>query len=267
MKNNNKLRLLFTIIGLILLASFIGACGTSPGGSNNGATVNASKTPPVNVPPGANPPQAKGAPNAAVTIEEFADFQCPTCAGMHPKVNEIRATYGDRVRIIFRQFPLQMHPFGYDASCAAEAAGLQGKFWEMQNLLFTNQSTWASDANPRKTFTDYAEKLGLDVQKFSDDMIGIGVKNRVDADIQRGKALGISSTPSFYINGKLYEGSLNDLRNAVDAELKKAEAAKTEQPTSQSQTAPAPASGNSPGNSNSGTNNSDANKITPKKQS
>jgi protein-disulfide isomerase len=182
-------------------------------------------------PQGAVPANSKGAPNALVTIEEFADFQCPTCATMHPKVQEVRAAFGDRVRIIFRQFPLQMHQYGYDAACAAEAAGMQGKFWEMQNLLFTNQSTWVASSDARKVFTEYAEKLGLEVPRFSDDMIGLAVKNRVDSDLQRGRALNISSTPTFFINNKPYEGDLNSLKTAVEAELKRVESSGQTQST------------------------------------
>ncbi len=198
-------------------------------------------------PPGGSPTWSQGSPSALVTVEEFADFQCPTCAQMHPKVKELRAALGDRVRIIFRQFPLTIHPFGYDAACAAEAAGLQGKFWEMQNIIFTNQQAWANSNDARRLFTDYAKTLGLNVEKFSDDMIGLQVKNKVDADIQRGRALNVESTPSFYINGKPLGGrDLDGLRSVVEAELQKVEAAK--------QTQTAPANSNTSSNSNTATN-------------
>ena len=119
-----------------------------------------------------------------------------------------------------------MHQFGYDAACAAEAAGMQGKFWEMQNLLFTNQRAWSTSSNARQVFTEYAKTLGMDVEKFSNDMIGLPVKNRVDADLQRGRAVGVDSTPSFYINNKPLGRDLDSLRQAVEAELQKTEAAK-----------------------------------------
>jgi protein-disulfide isomerase len=228
---NIKLNFIFTAISLVLVAIFIGACSDTPATSNNSKSTANSKVDAdkkwaetvSKAPQGAVPPNSKGAPNALVTIEEFADFQCPTCGSMHPKVQEIRAAFGDRIRIIYRQFPLQMHQYGYDAACAAEAAGLQGKFWDMQNKLFTNQAAWSNATDARKIFTDYATELGLDAAKFSDDMIGLAVKNRVDADLQRGRALGVSSTPTFYINNRPYEGDLNSLRTAIDAELKKAE--------------------------------------------
>ena len=176
--------------------------------------------------PGAVPPNYLGAPTAAVTIEEFADFQCPTCATMHPMVQELRAAYGDRVRIIFRQFPLSIptHDKAYAAAAAAEAAGFQGKFWDMQNLLFANQQAWGRSPNYRKLFEEYAQRIGLDVQKFSNDMIGIPAKNRVDADLQRGRSLGVGSTPTFYINGKpvgTQSMTLAGMRQVIDAELQR----------------------------------------------
>lgn len=177
----------------------------------------------ANAKPGANPAWSKGAPNAAVTIEEFADFQCPTCAQMHPRVNEIRAAYGDRVRIIFRHLPLTMHDKAYDAAVAAEAAGMQGKFWDMQNILFANQQTWARSTDFRTVLNDYAQKIGLDVQKFNSDMAGMQTKLRVDADMQRANSLAVRSTPSFYINGRLVESlDVSYMRQIIDAELQKA---------------------------------------------
>jgi protein-disulfide isomerase len=176
--------------------------------------------------PGAVPPNYLGAPNAAVTIEEFADFQCSACAAMHPMVQELRAAYGDRVRIIFRQFPLSIpaHDKAYDAAVAAEAAGLQGRFWDMQNLLFANQQTWGRSPNHRKLFEEYAQRISLDVARFSNDMIGIPAKNRVDADLQRGRSLNVGSTPTFYINGKpvgTQSMTLAGMRQVIDAELQR----------------------------------------------
>lgn len=233
MENNNKSSLPIAIIGVVLLAAvgfgyyFYNNSTAKPQNNNNSTSKNtASVGIPSSAPPGASPAWTLGSPSATVTVEEFADFQCPTCAQMHPKVKELRAAFGDRVRIIFRQFPLQMHQFGYDAACAAEAAGMQGKFWDMQNLLFANQPAWSNSGNARQIFTDYAKTLGLDVQKFTDDMIGLQAKNRVDADIQRGRAIGIDSTPSFYINNKPLGRNLDSLRSAVEAELQKSEATK-----------------------------------------
>jgi protein-disulfide isomerase len=241
MNNENKSNssLPFAIIGLVLLAAIIGGwwfystSGTQTAKSNANKKTDSISAAELyaKAAPGANPPNSLGAPNAAVTIEEFADFQCPTCAAMHPVVKEMRAAYGDRVRVIFRNFPLNIpaHDKAYDAAVAAEAAGLQGKFWDMQNLLFTNQQTWSRASDYRQIFEGYAEKLGLDVNKFSSDMAGIPAKNRVDADLQRGRSLNVGSTPTFYINGKsLTQNDMTSegLRRIIDAELQKSQPAK-----------------------------------------
>lgn len=231
--NSNKSSLPIAIIGIVLVVALIAGWwfynnSTTPAArTTTSSTVNSTKNWAetfAKAPAGANPAWTKGPMNAPVVIEEFADFQCPTCASMHPRVQELLATYGNRVRVIYRQFPLQGHQWSYDAACATEAAGMQGKFWDMQNLIFTNQQAWSNSPDARRIFTDYAKTLGLDVQKFSDDMIGMAVKNRVDADLQRGRAIGVASTPSFYINNQPLGNNLNGLRQVVDAELQKTQA-------------------------------------------
>ena len=182
---------------------------------------------------GATPPNFKGAANSPVVLEEFADFQCPACAGLHPKMNEITSLYGSRIKFIYRNFPLPMHAKAYDAAVAAEAAGMQGKFWDMQNLLFSNQKNWEFETDHRKKFEEYAQTLGLDVEKFKNDMASTIAKNRVDADVQRGRSAGVSQTPSVYINGRLipYESvDVPTLKLIIDAELKNKQAA--DQPSS-----------------------------------
>jgi len=233
-KKNNSSIAPIAIIGLVLVAAIAAIWWFSSSSTTQTARTNTTKKPGVNTAelyakaaPGANPPNALGAPNAPVTIEEFADFQCGACAGMHPVVKELRNAYGDRVRIVFRQFPLPGHDKAYEASVATEAAGMQGKFWDMQNLLFTNQNSWSRSSNYRKTFEDYAQKIGLDVNKFLTDMAGSFTKNRVDADLQRGRMLQISSTPTFYINGRMvggHEMSVEGMRQIIDAELQKSQA-------------------------------------------
>ena len=241
MNNENKSNssnLPLIIIGLVLVAALVGFwwlysgnTGSPSTRSNTNKKDSSANTAELyaKASPGANPPHALGSPSAPVTIEEFADFQCPECARMHPVVKEVRAAYGDRVRVIFRQFPLNIptHDKAYEAAAATEAAGLQGRFWEMQNLLFTNQNIWSRSADHRKIFAEYAQKIGLDVDKFTSDMVGFPAKTRVDADIQRGRSLNVGSTPTFYINGKLFdpaspqEMSVEGMRRVIDAELQR----------------------------------------------
>ncbi len=234
-QQNSSLPLM--IIGGVLLVVVLGGIwlyqtsASKPNASlagNTNKTANTQLSPPKDLKPGAIPPNFKGATNSPVVIEEFADFQCPACAGVHPKMNEITGLYGSRIKFIYRNFPLPMHAKAYDAAVAAEAAGIQGKFWDMQNLLFQNQKTWETQADHKKTFEDYAQTLGLDVEKFKNDMASTIAKQRVDADVQRGRSVGVSQTPSVYINGRLipYESvDVPSLKLIIDAELKNTQAA------------------------------------------
>jgi protein-disulfide isomerase len=190
-----------------------------------------------NAPLGANPPEFMGPQNAPVTVEEFADFQCPSCGAVHPAMKQLQGIFGTRVKFIFRNFPLPMHDKAYDAAIAAEAAGLQGseKFWAMHNLLYTNQRIWSADPNYKATFKDYAGKIGLDVAKWENDVSGMAARGRVDADIQRGKALNIASTPTVYIDGKSVpyeEMNVETMQKLIEDELKTVQTSQTSAATS-----------------------------------
>jgi protein-disulfide isomerase len=218
------------IIFCALVALFAAACGGPANTKTNTVTpnVNSGQTIPLNAPPGATPPNMLGSPTATVTLEEFADFQCPSCGDKHPVMKQIQSIYGSRIKFIFRNYPLPMHDKAYDAAVAAEAAGIQGKFWDMHNQLYTNQKTWSSDPNYKQLFADYAQKIGLDVEKFKDDMVGLQTKNRVSEDLNRGKALNLNSTPTLFINGKSVpypEMTVDSLRQLIDAEMQTAAAA------------------------------------------
>jgi len=237
-KTNSKLPLI--IIGAVLLAALAGGWYFYQNSKDTTANSKKTTTPNANkkddssflktyqtAPTGAQPPNILGSPNASVTVEEFADFQCPTCAAVHGQMKEIIAVYGSRIKFVYRSFPLtQIHKNGYDSAVAAEAAGIQGKYWDMQNQLFTNQTAWANSSDARKMFEDYAQKIGLDVAKFQNDMLGLPTKSRVDADIARGRALGINGTPTIYVNGRQYafqQFEVSMLRQMIDAELQKAQ--------------------------------------------
>jgi protein-disulfide isomerase len=158
--------------------------------------------------PGAQPAHAVGPETAPVVLEEFGDFQCPPCGRMHPVVQQIEKDYGERLRFVFRHYPLQqIHKNAFAAARASEAAAMQGKFWEMHDLIFDNQAQWAESAEPRPVFNDYARRLGLNVEKFQSDMAGQAVAERVMADYQRGNSLGVSGTPTFYVNGRELPGT------------------------------------------------------------
>ena len=222
---------LFIIVGVLAIVVVGGYwlySSSSKKVSSNANRANAAATKPsgtpANAPAGATPPNMLGSSAAAVTVEEFADFQCPSCGTTHPIMKQIQSIYGSRIKFIFRNFPLQMHDKAFDAAAAAEAAGMQGsdKYWAMQNQLYTNQQAWASDPNYKQIFKSYAEKIGLDTNKWETDMAGMAARSRVQADIERGRALAINQTPTVFVNGKnvpYTEVNVNSLRQIIDAEL------------------------------------------------
>ena len=152
---------------------------------------------------GAEPPHSVGPVNAPVTLEEFGDFQCPPCGLLHPVLKEMEKEFGSQLRVIFRHFPLaQAHPHAIPAARAAEAAGMQGKFWEMHDLIFENQQTWKTAFDARPTFEGYAAKLGLDMGKFRRDVTSNAVDQRIALDGRRASALGVTGTPTVFMNGR-----------------------------------------------------------------
>lgn len=203
--------LALTVGGMAYLYSTSQSPAASNSASNSSRPANASSTPrsqnvPANAPQGAAPVYAKGDPTAVVTVEEFADFQCPTCASVHPAMKEVQAAFAGNknVRFIFRHLPLtQIHDKAMDAAAAVEAAGMQGqpKFWSMLDLMLTNQQEWANSPNYREIWKGYAERIGLDVPRFENDASGMAVRGRIDLDMARARAIGVSSTPTVYING------------------------------------------------------------------
>ena len=222
----SKSSLPFVIIGVVLIAVTAAVVLMSrPSASNSTPAQNTAQMPTQRQAPqpGASNPWSRGMPTARVTVEEFSDFQCPACAGVEPGLRRVMKDYGDRVRFIFRNYPLQMHKYAFQASRAAEAAGVQGKFWEMHDMLYDNQKEWSDSMEPRVQFDSYATRLGLDVQRFKADMERQDLADRVKADLLRGNSLGVKGTPTVYINGReLVPGKLiteEDLRREIEAAL------------------------------------------------
>jgi len=173
--------------------------------------------------PGASPPRALGNANAPVTVEEFGDYQCPQCATVYLELEKIREDYGDRVLLVYRHYPLmRIHRNALAAAHAAEAAGLQGKFWEMHGQLYRGQKSWENSADAPTRFNAYARGLGLDAERFARDVNGEEVDKRVVADHERAKSLGVDGTPSFFVNGRNLPANASggrDVRAAVEAAL------------------------------------------------
>jgi len=154
--------------------------------------------------PGAEPPHALGDAKAPVTLEEFGDFECPPCGVLHPILKGLEAEYGStKLRIIFREFPLvPNHVHALAAARAAEAAGLQGRFWEMHDVIYEHQKDWHEAFDVRPIFEGYAKTIGLDVAQFSRDITSDIIERRIFLDGKRAHSLGVQGTPTVFLNGK-----------------------------------------------------------------
>jgi len=153
--------------------------------------------------PGAEPAHVLGPKDAPVRLEEFGDFECPPCGLFHPILEQMHAEFGDKLQITFREFPLvPTHQHALAAASAAEAAGLQGKFWEMHDLIYEHQAEWKKEFNVRPIFEGYAKQIGLDVERYKRDVNGDLVAQRIFQDGKRGHSLGVKGTPTVFINGR-----------------------------------------------------------------
>lgn len=144
----------------------------------------------------------KGSTTTKVTMIEYSDFQCPACGLYFPMVEKVVSENPEKVVFVYRHFPLTQHPNAIPASKAAEAAGKQGKFWEMYDLLFTNQKNWEESTTAKVIFESYAKKLNLDMDKYSSDFDSKEVIEKINNDQKSGIKAGVNSTPTFFINGK-----------------------------------------------------------------
>ncbi|MBC8074235.1 MAG: thioredoxin domain-containing protein, partial [Deltaproteobacteria bacterium] len=164
---------------------------------------------------------ADGSSDARVTVVVFSDFQCPFCARVQPTLDELQNAYKGDVRVVAKHNPLAFHPNAMIAARAAEAAGKQGKFWEMHDKLYANPKALA-----QRDLEGYAKELKLDVSAFRRDMDAKDVQDRIGAHVAQAKQLGASGTPSFFVNGRVLVGAqpLESFKALVDEELAAADA-------------------------------------------
>lgn len=162
------------------------------------------------------------ADSAKVIVVEFGDYQCPACGQAHPIVKKVLADYQGKINFVFRNFPLPQHKNGLVAAEAAEAAGAQGKFWEMYDKLYETQNSWAELENPTQIFVQYAKDLNLDSVKFEQDLATNKYADIISSDKADGNALGVNATPTFFINGEKFASVLSyqEFKNKIDPFLK-----------------------------------------------
>jgi protein-disulfide isomerase len=161
---------------------------------------------------------ARGPGGAPVTIVEFSDFQCPFCGREAPVIERLMKEYDGKVRLVFRHFPLDFHPFAAKAAEAAACAADQGKFWEMHDQMFTNQQKLAVE-----DLKGYAKSIGVDSAKFDKCLDSGEKKALVDEDQKAGSQAGVNGTPAFFVNGIFINGAVpyEQIKQAVDRELKR----------------------------------------------
>jgi protein-disulfide isomerase len=184
-----------------------------------------------NAAPNQAPPSSAGLtkPNVRVSspvvLEEYGDYQCPPCGQLYPELKQIEHEYGNQVQIVFHHFPLmKIHKNALAAAHAAEAARNQNKFWEMHDLLYRNQKEWTELEDPRPVFISYARQLGLNIDQFKQDMESNQIDQRISADIQRGASLGVTGTPTVFLDTHMlrYEATNADgLRRGINVLLER----------------------------------------------
>lgn len=182
------------IIGIITVVLFAGAIwlsGSSSETANEGVELKQ---------------HVKGNLESSIKLVEYSDFQCPACGAFQPVVTELMGQYGEEISFEYKHFPLSnIHNFAIQAAVAAEAAGQQDKFFEFHDMLFENQGTWSGAASPGSIFIGYAEELGLDIELFRNQMKSSILRDKVKSEFDEGRKLGISGTPTFFLNGQRME--------------------------------------------------------------
>lgn len=152
--------------------------------------------------PGAVPPHVQGTTSGPISLEEFGDYECLPCSAAFGILKTVEKDYGDRLSLTFRQYPLTMHKHAMEAARAAEAAGLQGRFWQMHEALFQNRGVWTAAANVQPLFAGYAKAAGVNLERFQRDLAGAAVDKRIAEDQARAASVGVDRTPVVFVNGR-----------------------------------------------------------------
>ncbi len=168
--------------------------------------------------------QTEGSPSAKVSIIEYGDFECPACGYIAPIVKQVVANYGDKILFVFRNYPLPQHPDAKIAAQAAEAAGLQGKYWQMHDMLYDKQNDWTTAAPAdvvSKFFDGYASSIGINVTQFDKDINSSQVAKKVANDTASGTAASIDHTPTFFVNLKQIQNptTYDQFKSVIDQAL------------------------------------------------
>lgn len=163
-----------------------------------------------------------GSTSTPVELIEYGDFQCPACGLYEPIVERLYNESSTTMHLVFRNFPLPQHANAMPAALVVESAGVQGKYWEMFNIVYTHQSEWSEVGDASKVFAGYAQQLKLDMTKFNASLTDPALKSKITADQAEGEKIGINQTPSFFINGKFIQNpqGYDNFKALIDAAAK-----------------------------------------------
>ena len=218
--------IIFIVITLGILVSLVVFSGSSKSDVSkvNTDTIQAASSENGNI-----ADHVSGKADSKVILVEYADYQCPGCGTIYPLVKSIAEQYKDQIQFVFRNYPLpELHPNAKVAAGSAEAAGLQGKFWEMHDKIYEKQADWSNltITERGKFFEGLATEIGLDINKFNTDLSSPSITEKINFDTALAKKAGVEATPTFYLNGKKLEsadyGTEAKFKEAIDAALKKA---------------------------------------------
>ena len=210
--------ILWTIIAVVVIGSIFGIVKLASKSKDLGSNSN---TPVLTVSAINDNENIKGNKDAKVVLIEYSDFQCPACASYYLILKKVSEELGKQIKFAYRHFPLPQHKNAKIAATVAEAAGLQGKFWEMHDLIFQNQSDWSEEKNAAVIFAQYAQDLGLDLTQFQTDIASDKIKAKIENDSKSGTRAGVNSTPTFFLNGKKITNPRNydEFKNAIEQAL------------------------------------------------
>lgn len=222
---SRKAWLIFAAVCVLLLGALI---AVPKGKKLDVSSVDTNKIQTASVESGNIAEHVFGKADSKVLFTEYGDYQCPGCGGMYDTVKTLTEKYEGQMAFAFRNFPLTtIHPNALTAASAAEAAGLQNKYWEMHDALYINQKAWESVSVKDRiaVFSKYAQQIGLDLDKFKTDLASENVAKKISYDMAIGKKINVNSTPTFYLNGTELSsetwGDPTKLEAAIVAELKK----------------------------------------------
>ncbi len=166
--------------------------------------------------------QIKGNREAKTVLVEYSDFQCPACAAYAPLTKQLLEEFNDKIVFAYRHFPLVQHKNAKQAALASEAGGQQSKFWQIHDMIFENQEEWAETDNAEEIFIKYAEKSGLDIDRFKNDLKSEELRKKITADLRSGQTANINSTPTFFLNGeKIQPKSYEEFKQMILSQIER----------------------------------------------